>query len=73
MEQIRLCQICSSCGFSNVKLVAEDGYREAVFDKGTGKRVDNFVEKGTFNFFDPNLYPTAHILTDVDPYVELGN
>jgi len=57
----------------NIKFVAPDGHREAVYSVTSWDRVTNNRLKGTFNFYDPNTSPMDHWLVDVVPYLGMGN
>ena len=46
---------------------------KGVYDKSTGISDDEKNVMATFNFFNPNLYPSEHKKADVDPYLKWGN
>ncbi|OGT94342.1 MAG: hypothetical protein A2298_00275 [Gammaproteobacteria bacterium RIFOXYB2_FULL_38_6] len=60
-------------GENNEKYISPSGHSEAIFSPD-GKLVTDSANKGTFNFFSPNiLWGIPHGIADVIPYFILGN
>ena len=62
-------------GVANSKWISPDGHREVVFTgSGKNQRITNDSrDVGTYNYFNPNKNPVGHTITDVLPYLILGN
>ena len=57
----------------NVKYVSWDGYREAVYNKKTGKIVTNHMDMGTYNFWPSTKGWAEHFAYDIFPWILWGN
>lgn len=62
-------------GVLNSKWISKDGHKEVVFTgKGKNQRITKDPRDiGTYNFYDPTVNPFKHTISDVLPYIVLGN
>lgn len=51
---------------NNSKFISSDGHREAVYDDN-GKLVDDPLNRGTYNIYNPNTHGFMHLIYDVLP------
>ena len=57
----------------NDKFVSLDGKNETVYNRETGRKINDPVNQGTYNRADPNSDPIGHFFQDMVPYYIWGN
>ncbi len=55
----------------NVVYVSKDGHSEVVFGKD-GKRVQDGINDGSYNYYHPSLQPLLHFTYDISPWIQWG-
>lgn len=69
-QELKIHQMNGAHG--NKVLLHKDGHKEAVFDHA-GNRVNDCLNKGSYNYYHPSKYPLAHFTADMLPWLIFGN